>query len=307
MQRSAKHNDQVIEKDAIDLSVVIPVFNASSTLPELIPAIYSATQKEGLRIEIIAVNDNSTDSSLRILKELQSNFPQLNYIDLLQNYGQAKSTMFGIREAKGKYIATIDDDLQYRPQDLLLLYHTISQNRFEMVCGSPQKKQHKGIYRRVSNLLSPILQRIFLPKLKGVQINSSFKIYRRELFFNEDGSPTSYHIFHFWKHQKGSCASVIVPHMPRKKGRSGYNLRKYYEHFKIPVNYMMRQTSLFLALIFIAWLALDYSFKKVFSIPLSLSCLLFFFICVISHFTLRRESIISWPIEKNEHTTTSSN
>ncbi|MBI5225550.1 glycosyltransferase family 2 protein [Candidatus Micrarchaeota archaeon] len=86
------------------LSVIVPVYNSAKTLERSIKAIKSLNYPK--RLEIIVIEDNSTDESASILKK----FTGLNIITTKKNLGKAASLNLGLRIAKGELIATIDSD-----------------------------------------------------------------------------------------------------------------------------------------------------------------------------------------------------
>ena len=88
------------------LSVIIPVYNVENYLRECLDSIINQTVKD---IEIICVDDGSTDSSPDILKEYQNKDSRIRIITK-ENGGQASARNLGIKEAQGEYIVFIDSD-----------------------------------------------------------------------------------------------------------------------------------------------------------------------------------------------------
>ena len=103
-------------------SVVVPVFNSEKTLDELCTRVSSVFQKINQSFEIILVNDCSKDGSWRVIQQLKEKFGEkVTGISLRGNFGQHKALLCGFQFAKGEYIITIDDDLQFFPEDIELL------------------------------------------------------------------------------------------------------------------------------------------------------------------------------------------
>ena len=90
----------------IKTSVVIPVYNTGIYLEECIGSVYNQTQRE---IEVIAVNDGSTDDSWEVLQHLQEKYPGL-IIVTQDNHGQGYARNVGIKMARGEYIYFLDSD-----------------------------------------------------------------------------------------------------------------------------------------------------------------------------------------------------
>ena len=101
--------------DDIKITVIIPVYNASKYLNQCLDSIISQTLKE---IEIICINDASSDNSLEILNEYKKKDDRIIIINNERNEGQGKSRNKGIELAKGKYLSFVDAD-DYIKKDML--------------------------------------------------------------------------------------------------------------------------------------------------------------------------------------------
>lgn len=113
------------------VSVIIPVYNAEKYLKKCIDSVLSQTLKE---IEIILVDDGSTDNSINILDEYDKNFKNIKVIHQ-QNSGPAKARNVGIENATGKYIGFVDSD-DYLSNDMYeTLYNIATQNNIDIVTG----------------------------------------------------------------------------------------------------------------------------------------------------------------------------
>ncbi|MFC5401735.1 glycosyltransferase family 2 protein [Cohnella soli] len=91
----------------IKVSVIMPVFNVESYLRECLDSLVSQTLTE---IEVICINDCSTDRSLEILNEYATKDNRIIIINNKENIGAAKSRNIGLLEAKGEYLAILDSD-----------------------------------------------------------------------------------------------------------------------------------------------------------------------------------------------------
>lgn len=90
----------------IKTSVIVPVYNTAEYLEECFESIFGQTQKE---IEVIAINDGSTDNSLQVLKEIQKKYPQMIILSQ-KNKGLGETRNIGLELAKGEFIYFIDSD-----------------------------------------------------------------------------------------------------------------------------------------------------------------------------------------------------
>ena len=104
--------------DKIFISIVAPAFNEAENLPQLIDESAAAGQALGKDFEIIIANDDSDDDTSSVLDKLISQTPQLRVLDMKKRSGQTAALDATLRAARGKYIATLDADLQNDPADI---------------------------------------------------------------------------------------------------------------------------------------------------------------------------------------------
>lgn len=113
----------------IKTSVIIPIYNTGSYLEECIDSVFNQTQKE---IEVIAINDGSTDDSWEVLLRLQKKYPELIIIKQ-ENHGQGYTRNVGIESAKGEYIYFLDSDDYILKDTLESCYECASKNELDIV------------------------------------------------------------------------------------------------------------------------------------------------------------------------------
>src|SRR3954465_2234156 len=125
-------------------SIVVPVYNSEKTLEELCTRIETTFRKMDEGFEIILVNDNSQDHSWSIIKDLKRKFGEkLTAIHLRKNFGQHKALLCGFQFARGEYIFTIDDDLQFSPEDMEILIERMKTTSADLVYGTYRaERQH---------------------------------------------------------------------------------------------------------------------------------------------------------------------
>lgn len=163
------------------ISVVVPVYKSAGILPELVKRISQAL--ETMDHEIILSDDCSPDASWQIIKNLARDFSNVHGIRLGKNAGQFMSTLAGISRARGRYIVTIDDDLEYNPEDILKLYYKLCSGDYYLVFGlAPEKyrMQHKN------PLIAGIRNR-FINFVWKKFLTDSFRIFHRNTMFDQDG------------------------------------------------------------------------------------------------------------------------
>ncbi len=102
----------------MDLSVVIPLYNESESIEELNKWIINALNIESISFEIIYINDGSSDGSWNIIKSLANDSDKIKGISFSKNFGKSQALNSGFIECKGKYVATLDADLQDSPEEI---------------------------------------------------------------------------------------------------------------------------------------------------------------------------------------------
>jgi glycosyltransferase involved in cell wall biosynthesis len=125
-----------------ELSVVIPCHNEAENLRPLLAAIHAALDPLGLDFEVVITDDCSSDDSWRVLQELSRNDPRLRAQRFKFNCGESAASWAGMQIARGRYIATLDADLQNDPKDLPVMMDALKQA--DCVCGTRVSSRGKG-------------------------------------------------------------------------------------------------------------------------------------------------------------------
>ncbi len=97
------------------VSVIIPMYNAERFVKQTIESVLNQTYKE---IEIIVIDDNSTDASASIVQQMMSEYPQIRYFKFNENMGVANARNKAIDMATGRYIAFLDSDDLWFPEKI---------------------------------------------------------------------------------------------------------------------------------------------------------------------------------------------
>ena len=206
-------------------SVVVPVYNSEKTLQELCARIEATFQKMNATFEIVLVNDNSTDGSWNVIKDLKANRTyNILGVRLRKNFGQHKALLCGFQFAKGEYIITIDDDLQFFPEDIVVMVNEAQRTGADLVYGYyKSERQHSRLRKAGSFFVSVIFEKFGNTTGKG----SSYKLIHRTVI---DKVKDYNHSFTFldeilsWHTTNIGWAEV--QHAPRREGQSGYSIFK---------------------------------------------------------------------------------
>ena len=145
MENKANITSISIEKNkiGIKLSIIVPVYNIIQYLPKCLDSILSQTLRD---IEIICVDDCSTDSSFSILEEYKSKDDRIKLLKLAKNYGQGYARNRGIEIAQGEYIGFVDGDDYVDPNYFEALYNSAVKNNADISVTSILK--HKKNYKK---------------------------------------------------------------------------------------------------------------------------------------------------------------
>src|SRR5438874_1422807 len=100
------------------LSIVIPLFNEKDSLAPLQAEIGDAARAASLDLEVLFVDDGSTDGSWEVIAELARKYPWVKGLRFRRNFGKAAALSAGFRAARGDTILTMDADLQDDPQEI---------------------------------------------------------------------------------------------------------------------------------------------------------------------------------------------
>ena len=117
----------------IELSIIIPVYNSSVNLLKLIKEIYTDFNLKKISKEVILVNDFSNFKTEILLKKIKKKYKKLILINLNKNSGQHYSTLVGIDRSVGKYIVTLDDDMEHSPKNIYKMLLHLKKYNYDVV------------------------------------------------------------------------------------------------------------------------------------------------------------------------------
>ncbi|OWT33821.1 hypothetical protein BGI41_00455 [Methanobrevibacter sp. 87.7] len=167
----------------VKISVIIPVFNKEIYLRKSIDSVLNQTMKD---LEIICINDGSTDNSLDILKEYEDKYEFIKVYSH-ENQGAGISRNEGIKIAKGEYIAFLDaDDYYINKESLEKLYNTGKLNNANLVSGNIKIINSKGEVKTTSDSKYYKNNIIIKPEEYGIPWYFYKNIYKREFLISNN-------------------------------------------------------------------------------------------------------------------------
>jgi len=208
------------EKNSVNLSVVVPVFNEEENLPVLILRLFDVLDGIGKSYEIIFVDDGSTDGSRKILKESASRYPQIRILCFKRNCGETAAGAAGLKEARGEIVITLDADLQNDPMDIPRMLDHLKE--YDMVTGWRQKREDSWVKRVTSKIANRI--RNWLSEETIRDSGCTFRAYKRECLQNLKLFKGMHRFMPTLVRMEGfRVIEIPVAHHPRKYGVSKYS------------------------------------------------------------------------------------
>ncbi len=141
----------------IELSLVIPVYNEEENLKELIARTTAACDKLDCTTEIILVDDGSADRSMEMIIEASQKDPRIVGVILTSNFGQHAAVTAGFQTSRGKYVVTLDADLQNPPEEIHKLLEKLREG-YDVV-GSIRENRQDTFFRKFGSKMVNLMVR----------------------------------------------------------------------------------------------------------------------------------------------------
>ncbi len=214
----------------MDYSVIIPLYNESEILKLLYKKITQVLDSLPGNYETIFIDDGSTDSSYRVLKDIAVSDKAVKVISFKKNFGQHKAVVAGILQASGDYIITMDADLQNPPEEIPKLLKKAAEG-YDMVSG--HRKVRKDIFSR---RFGSFLTNFIISTITGLRMKdygSMLRVFKRETARNlaYEFMRSECYITMLVAKVTRNVAEIEVDHDERYAGVSKYNLRKLISAF----------------------------------------------------------------------------
>ncbi|HBO42556.1 MAG TPA: glycosyltransferase [Planctomycetaceae bacterium] len=212
------------------LSIVIPVYNEVESLAKLHAELTDVARAEGYELDVVFVDDGSTDGSWNELARLAEADPHVRAIRFRRNFGKAAALSAGFAAAQGELVMTLDADLQDDPREIPRFLAKMSADGLGVVSGYKKVRHdpwHKVLPSRVFNWL--------VSRMTGVVLhdhNCGMKCYRREIFDEVRLYGELHRFVPVLAAARGfRVGELVIEHRPREFGKSKYGVTRIVKGF----------------------------------------------------------------------------
>jgi glycosyltransferase involved in cell wall biosynthesis len=214
----------------MDVSVVVPAYEEAESLPELAARLRQALDGAGRSFEVWLVDDGSQDGTWEAIQALRAEDPRFAGIRFRTNYGKSAALAAGFARARGRYVCTLDADLQDDPAELPAMLERLDAGA-DLVSGWKQRRQDplsKTLPSRFFNGVTRLASGIPLH-----DFNSGIKAYRREVVRSVKVYGELHRYIPLLAKWEGytRIEEQPVKHHPRKHGRTKFGLERFVRGF----------------------------------------------------------------------------
>jgi len=229
-KKSRGNADETAGPADIDVSIVVPLLNEEESLDELIRRIDQAMSGQWEH-EVILVDDGSTDGSWGKICELSENHAHIHGIRFRRNYGKSPALQQGFRKARGRYIATMDADLQDDPAEVPQMISMIRERNLDLVSGW-KKERHDPISKTIPSRFFNYVTS-FTTGIRLHDFNCGLKVYRSEVVKHITLYGELHRYIPYLAKEQGfnRIDEKVVKHHPREFGTSKFGLNRFIRGF----------------------------------------------------------------------------
>ncbi|MCZ6521701.1 MAG: glycosyltransferase family 2 protein [Bacteroidetes bacterium] len=211
----------------LDISVVVPLYNETESLPELCDWIQRVMNQHRFSYEILLIDDGSTDGSWDSIQRLSQANGHIKGIQFNRNYGKSAALNIGFQNSSGSVVITMDADLQDSPEEIPDLYKMIEEDGFDLVSGWKKK--------RLDPLSKTIPSKFFnyvTRKISGIKLhdfNCGLKAYNQSVIKSIDVYGEMHRYIPLIAKWQGftNISEKTVTHQPRKYGVTKFGLERF--------------------------------------------------------------------------------
>jgi len=206
------------------LTFVIPAYNEEKTIEPLVEGIVKYSTPHD--IQIILIDDGSTDQTFSVMQKTQEKYPQVEIIKLRKNFGKSRALSAGFSKAVGDTVITMDADLQDDPKEIPRMIEKIEEG-YDVVCGWKKNRLDPWHKTFPSKVYNGIVRTIF--KVNLHDINTGFKAFRKEVIQNISLYGEMHRLIAILASEMGfKVTEIPVEHHPRKYGKSKFGINRFF-------------------------------------------------------------------------------
>ena len=207
-----------------ELSVLVPLRDEETNVIALHHELSDVLRTLDLSYEIILVDDGSEDATFEKLLDVHGRDPMVRVIRFTRNFGQSAAFAAGFAHARGRFIVTLDGDLQNDPADIPRMLQLARDH--DIVCGWRKARKDAFFTRHVPSVAANWL----IARVTGIRLHDqgcSLKVFRAEVVKPLRLSSGMHRYLPAIASQLGGrVAEIVVNHRPRRFGRSKYGLSR---------------------------------------------------------------------------------
>ena len=132
-----------------EISVIVPCYNEEESILLFYEEIKKIINKMKIKFEIIFIDDGSNDQTLPILRNLSKKDKIIRYISFSRNFGKEAGILAGLEASKGKYVCTMDVDLQDPPKLLIKMYEEIKKGEYDCIATRSVSRNGYSFFRKL--------------------------------------------------------------------------------------------------------------------------------------------------------------
>jgi glycosyltransferase involved in cell wall biosynthesis len=211
-----------------EVSIIVPLYNEQENVARLCAVTHEALAGMRRSYELVLVDDGSRDDTVRVATDIARNDPRVRLIVLARNAGQTAAMAAGMANARGKYLVTMDGDLQNDPRDIPMLVDKLEED-YDLVAGWRMKRQDKLVTRKIPSRIANWL----IGQITGIPIRDngcSLKAYRASIMRHVPLYSEMHRFIPAMSSIAGArIVEVPVRHHARQFGASKYGLSRIYK------------------------------------------------------------------------------
>lgn len=211
--------------DRPEISVIIPVYNEEDSVPILCDRITDSMLGLTASYEVLFVDDGSTDNTVGCLKSRNEKDPRLKIVRFRSNCGQSAAMAAGFKHAQGKFIISMDGDLQNDPKDIKAMIDMLDED-CDMVCGWRKQRKDKLILRKIPSKIANYLIRT-ITRVNIHDTGCSLRAYKSEVIKRIALYGEMHRFIPALAKMEGArIREVEVEHHSRQHGKSKYTIAR---------------------------------------------------------------------------------